>query len=104
MHFKDQLIRDNITFINPTEFGEEVQYNNQPLTIVFQLIEVPRKGNGFSSEGVSDLAYAWISAAEITPQRGDSIEREGVIWQVTRILESESLYKLELLANESPWG
>jgi len=104
MHFKDQLIRDNVTFINSAEFGEEVRYNNQPLTIVFQLAEVPRKGNGFSNEGLSDLAYVWVSAAEITPQRGDLIEREGVIWQVMRILESESLYKLELVANESPWG
>jgi len=104
MYFKDQLIRDNVTFINPAEFGEEVRYNGQSLTIVFQTAEAPRKGNGFSNEGLSDLAYAWVSAAEITPQRGDSIEREGVVWQVTRISESESLYKLELVANESPWG
>ena len=104
MYFKDQLIRDNVTFINPAEFGEEVLYNGQPLVIVFQLAEAPRKGNGFSNEGLSDLAYAWVSAAGITPQRGDLIEREGVVWQVTRILESEPLYKLELVANESPWG
>jgi hypothetical protein len=104
MDFKTQLTRDNLTFINPTEFGEEVLYNNQPLTIVFQLAESSQKGNGYSHEGRSDLAYAWVSASEITPQRGDLIEREGVVWQVSRILESEQLYKLELLTNESPWG
>lgn len=106
MTLKDQIAADVAIFFNTDEFAEQVTYNGVSILVVPEIGETNQRGNGIVSDGRSDKAYFWVEVSEVpNPVAGDTISHLSKTWSVVRVAEGDGgMYKLECVANESPWS
>lgn len=108
MNLKDVMKNDKNIFFNEKELARKVEYNGQEIKGIVNLGSDTESGNTFSNDGRAARAEITIARADISssPDQGDIINilNSNYTFKVARILNSdEYIFKLECIANESPW-
>lgn len=105
MSLQSQIVSDASLFLNLADFASSVTYNGAALTAVVEAGETLTKGNGYSTDGLSDPATIWVSATAVaSPEVGDVIVSGAKSWAVMRVLSSDDgLHQLQCAGNVTPF-
>ena len=93
-------------FFSSDDFAKPALYNDVDVLVVPEIGEDNRKGNTFSNEGRSGIAYFWVKETDVLwPEASDVIVYAGVTWNVARVIESGGgMHRVECTTRESAFG
>lgn len=101
--FKEQAALDMSAIFITAEHGESATYEGTPIVVIPEVEGDNQKGNTFSKEGCSGLAYFWIQRNDVEmPVAGDVIVFDGETYIVVRRVSTTAvLHKVECTVRES---
>ena len=88
------------------DWGEEMTYNGQPVTGIYEDWNDRIVGNSYGPAGQITLGWFWFSAQDVpNPTNGDLISYRGRVWRVERLLETNGgVFKLQASTGEGVWA
>jgi len=88
------------------DWGEEMKYNGQPVTGIYEDWNDRIVGNSYGPAGQITLGWFWFSAQDVpNPTNGDLISHRGRVWRVERLLETNGgVFKLQASTGEGVWA